>query len=91
MTSTARSRSTRLAWESSLGQAKSYLDHVWEHFDVVPLDQVVRGKVVVLKIDVEGMEDQVLKGAQGILRKYHPVVFAKVGVSRRTYPRSRLR
>jgi hypothetical protein len=58
-------------------QVKSYLDHVWEHFDVVPLDQVVRGKVVVLKIDVEGMEDQVLKGARRILRKHHPVVFAE--------------
>jgi precorrin-6B methylase 2 len=59
------------------GQASSHLDGLWEHFDVVPLDKVVRGKVVVLKIDVEGMEEQVLKGARRILRRYHPVVFAE--------------
>lgn len=59
------------------GRASSRLDRVWEHFDVVPLDQIVRGKVVVLKIDVEGMEEQVLGGARRILRKHHPVVFAE--------------
>jgi FkbM family methyltransferase len=62
---------------SEPGQAKSFLDGVWEHFDVVPLDKVVRGKVVVLKIDVEGMEEQVLKGARRILRGHHPIVFAE--------------
>ena len=59
------------------GQAESLLDDVWEHFDVVAVDQVVRGKVAVLKIDVEGMEEQVLRGAQGILRRDRPVVFAE--------------
>src|SRR3954452_22177911 len=44
---------------AELGQASSCLDHVWEHFDVVPLDKVVPGKVAVLKIDVEGMEEHV--------------------------------
>jgi FkbM family methyltransferase len=58
-------------------RTKSHLDGTWEHFDVLPLDQVVRGRVVVLKIDVEGMEEQVLAGARRILRKYHPVVFAE--------------
>lgn len=62
---------------SEPGQAKSHLDGVWEHFDVVQLDKVVTGKVVVLKIDVEGMEEQVLKGARGILLKHRPVVFAE--------------
>jgi hypothetical protein len=59
------------------GQATSFLDKVWEHFDVVRLDKVVRGRVVVLKIDVEGMEEQVLRGARRILRRRHPVVFAE--------------
>lgn len=58
-------------------RTKSHLDGIWEHFDVLPLDEVVRGRVVVLKIDVEGMEEQVLKGADRILRKHHPVVFAE--------------
>lgn len=59
------------------GRTSSELDKIVEHFDVVPLDQVVHGRVAVLKIDVEGMEVHVLTGARRILRKYHPVVFAE--------------
>jgi FkbM family methyltransferase len=47
---------------------------------VVPgrrLDDVVREKVAVIKIDVEGMEPSVLRGARRVLRKGRPVVFAE--------------
>jgi FkbM family methyltransferase len=47
---------------------------------VVPgrrLDDVVREKVVVIKIDVEGMEPSVLRGARRLLRRSRPVVFAE--------------
>lgn len=60
------------------GRASARLDRVTEHFDVVPLDDVVRrARVAVLKIDVEGMEDRVLQGAGRILRRDRPVVFAE--------------
>jgi predicted RNA methylase len=51
-------------------------DGVW----VVPgrrLDDVVRERVAVIKIDVEGMEPLVLRGARRLLRKSRPVVFAE--------------
>ena len=47
---------------------------------VVPgrrLDDVVREKVAVVKIDVEGMEPSVLRGARRMLRRSRPVVFAE--------------
>ncbi len=47
---------------------------------VVPgrrLDDIVREKVAVIKIDVEGMEPAVLRGARRLLRKGRPVVFAE--------------
>jgi FkbM family methyltransferase len=48
-----------------------------ETFPVEPLDALVRGRVVVVKIDVEGMEADVVAGAHRLLSKYHPVVFAE--------------
>jgi len=74
---TAKVTVHRVGLGAEPGTAKSHLDGVWEHFDVVPLDQVVQGQVAVLKIDVEGMEEQVLAGARRILREYHPVLFVE--------------
>ena len=51
-----------------------------EFSEVVPidrLDSVVRDSVSVIKIDVEGMETDVLRGATRILRKDRPHVFAE--------------
>jgi hypothetical protein len=59
------------------GRASVRLDRIRERFEVVPLDAVVHEPVAVIKIDVEGMEEQVLKGAERILREHHPVVFAE--------------
>jgi FkbM family methyltransferase len=48
-----------------------------EIFPVRRLDHVLRGPVAVLKVDVEGMEIQVLRGAARILDWHRPVVFAE--------------
>jgi hypothetical protein len=41
------------------------------------LDQLVPGPVALLKVDVEGMEPQVLAGATNALRRHRPRVFAE--------------
>lgn len=46
-----------------------------ETFPVTTLDELVSDPVAVIKIDVEGMEDSVLKGATRILSTDHPTVY----------------
>lgn len=46
-------------------------------FDCVPMDDVVDRPVALIKIDVEGMEVDVLRGATRILGEDHPAVFAE--------------
>jgi hypothetical protein len=41
------------------------------------LDRIVPGPVALIKIDVEGMEPQVLAGATDLLSRYRPRVFAE--------------
>jgi FkbM family methyltransferase len=49
-----------------------------ETFDVVRLDQVLRRvPVAVIKLDVEGMETAALRGADRILSRWRPVVYAE--------------
>jgi FkbM family methyltransferase len=50
---------------------------VVEEFPVARLDDLIRGPVAVIKLDVEGMEAAVLRGAARILSRYRPVVFAE--------------
>lgn len=50
---------------------------VVEHFPVRRLDRVVRGQVAVIKIDVEGMEEAVLRGATRILSRDRPLIYAE--------------
>jgi len=45
---------------------------------VAPLDSMVTGPVDFLKIDVEGMEMQVLAGAAGLIRRTRPLIFVEV-------------
>jgi hypothetical protein len=59
------------------GEATAHLDGVDVTFPVERLDRISRGRIVVLKADVEGMEALVLRGATRILRRHRPVVFAE--------------
>lgn len=43
------------------------------------LDDVVQGRVDVIKIDVEGMEPRVLEGAARTLARWRPLIFAEAG------------
>jgi FkbM family methyltransferase len=54
-------------------------DWVDETFEVAKLDRVLRRRqpVVVMKLDVEGMEASVLRGASRLLSRWRPVVFAE--------------
>jgi FkbM family methyltransferase len=52
---------------------------------VVPgrrLDDLVRDHVVLIKIDVEGMEPAVLDGARRLIRQSRPVIFAEAATAR---------
>lgn len=59
------------------GVASATLDGVDVTFGVARMDTLVRGRVAVIKADVEGMESLALAGATKILRRHRPVVFAE--------------
>jgi FkbM family methyltransferase len=48
-----------------------------ETFPIRRLDEVVHGQIAVLKVDVEGMEADVLRGASRILDWHRPIVYAE--------------
>ena len=79
----------RVGLSDEPGQATNYLspEHqvgfgpepggVTEEFPVVRLDDLIDGPVALMKLDVEGMEAAVLRGATRILGRHRPVVFAE--------------
>ena len=50
---------------------------VTESYAVKRLDDVVEGPVALIKLDVEGMEVDVLEGARRILSRHRPTVYAE--------------
>jgi FkbM family methyltransferase len=66
-------REHQVGFEGDLENATA----VEERFVVARLEDVVRGPVAILKIDVEGMEAQVLRGAARMLDWHRPVIFAE--------------
>lgn len=46
--------------------------------EMVPLDLVITEKVDLIKIDVEGYEAYVLKGAEILIERFHPALFLEV-------------
>jgi FkbM family methyltransferase len=69
----------RLGLGAGPGETTRLLDGRTTTFQVGALDDVVAGPVALLKIDVEGMEPDVVRGARRILGQDRPVVFAEAG------------
>jgi len=42
---------------------------------MIRLDDLIKEKVDVIKIDVEGMEAEVIKGARNLIEKWKPIIF----------------
>lgn len=60
--------------EKNCGSNKLNLDKSG-NIDVKLLDDIVEERIDLIKIDVEGMELEVLKGAKNILSKYKPILY----------------
>lgn len=63
----------QIGFDGDIDEARA----VDETFPVRRLDDVVRGQVAVLKLDVEGMEADVLRGASRILDWHRPIIYAE--------------
>ena len=64
---------------TKMGQASAYGEGISaEQVNAVPLDDLIRGRVDVLKVDVEGYEYAVLEGAYRILREWHPSLLVEI-------------
>jgi FkbM family methyltransferase len=50
-----------------------------KEFPVAPIDALIREDVDLLKIDVEGMELEVLEGARGLIQRCRPRIMIEVG------------
>ena len=50
---------------------------------MIRLDDLIKEKVDVIKIDVEGMEAEVIKGARNLIEKWKPIIFLEYGVNDR--------
>lgn len=58
--------------------ATRFVPHLDGAIPLAPLDALVSGPVDFLKIDVEGMEMDVLAGAAGLIARYRPALFIEV-------------
>ena len=50
---------------------------------IIRLDDVIKEKVEVIKIDVEGMEGEVVAGAKNLIKKWQPTIIFEYGISLR--------
>lgn len=74
----AKGRATNyLSPEHEVGRVGADGKGVTECFDVLQLDDVVQEAVAVIKLDVEGMEAEVLRGSRRVLEEHRPLVFAE--------------
>ncbi|GGY07794.1 FkbM family methyltransferase [Paludibacterium paludis] len=58
--------------------------------EMVTLDSLALERVDLVKIDVEGMEEQVLAGAESLLRRHRPILFVEMLKSDKEAIRARL-
>jgi len=66
-----------LSPEHQMGFVDGDPEGVNETFQVMRLDDVIHGPVAVIKLDVEGMEPSVIRGARRILSRHRPAVYAE--------------
>ena len=59
----------------AIGQVIDYSDKGTQEIDSITLDSLGLARADLLKIDVEGMEEQVLAGARDVLQRHRPIVF----------------
>ena len=50
---------------------------------MIKLDDLIKEKVDVIKIDVEGMEANVIRGAKNLIEKWRPIIFLEYGINGR--------
>jgi FkbM family methyltransferase len=65
------------ALSDAVGEVTVRLDGREHTLSTQRLDRLVDGPVALIKVDVEGMEPQVLAGAANALRRFRPRVFAE--------------
>jgi FkbM family methyltransferase len=61
-----------------IGQDISYKDETMNKIPMVSIDSLNLNRVDFLKIDVEGMEIEVLKGARKIIEQYKPIMLIEI-------------
>jgi FkbM family methyltransferase len=66
-----------MSMEHQIGFVEGANEGVTETFPVQRMDDAVQGPVALIKLDVEGMEAEVLRGAERILTEHRPLIFAE--------------
>lgn len=66
------------AYNAKGNGAGTFLEEGSEHVNMVVLDDYVDSHKSYIKLDVEGFEEQALKGAENCIRKYHPLLSVSV-------------
>lgn len=69
--------SLSLADNANIGAAR-LLPSADGNIDVYPLDEKFQGKVDFIKIDVEHMEMEVMRGMENIIGNSHPIIFIEI-------------
>jgi len=56
----------------------SHCCEIFKNIEVKKLDDVYSGKPSIIKVDIEGHEEEFLKGAKETITKYHPTIFIEI-------------
>ena len=67
----------RLARSENIGQAVDYADTAAVEIPMISIDSMKLLRCDLIKVDVEGMEIDVLQGALETIQRYHPIIFVE--------------
>lgn len=70
-----------LAWRRKNTGAAQLRDEGTEHVEVDALDRLVSGEPTLIKIDTEGFELEVLRGARGIIERCRPSLLIEISAA----------